>query len=94
MGARDGSAGMDRRRFVTGAATVAWATPLVLTLGAADAYAQGSPGACLGATNRPNGCPCSTSNQCTSGCCCDGAGPAPTGCVPAGDCTIALGDCL
>ena len=43
------SNGVDRRKFIKGAATVAWATPLVLTVGATSAHAQvPSPPNCLG----------------------------------------------
>jgi hypothetical protein len=71
MERQENSAGFDRRRFIKGAATVAWATPLVLSMGAGTAHAQPpSPGACLGANARPEGCPCTTSAQCLDGCCC------------------------
>jgi hypothetical protein len=70
MEERESSAGFDRRRFIKGAATVAWATPLVLSL-AGTAHAQvPSPGGCLGSTGRPEFCPCTTSAQCAQGCCC------------------------
>jgi hypothetical protein len=74
MEGREGSTNFDRRRFIKGAATVAWATPLILTMGASGASAQvgpvPSPGQCVGATGRPDGCPCTTGAQCDSGCCC------------------------
>jgi hypothetical protein len=79
MGQSD-SGELDRRRFLRRAATVAWATPLVLTLGASAAQAQVSPGACLGATGRPDGCPCFATSQCAGGCCCGAPGAQAGGC--------------
>jgi hypothetical protein len=70
MEGREGSGGVDRRRFIKGAATVAWATPLVLTLGATSARAQPSPTQCVPMTGRPEFCPCTASSQCADGCCC------------------------
>lgn len=84
---------LDRRQFVKVAATAAWATPLILTLGATPARAQlPSPGQCVGSTQRPNGCPCSTSAECASGCCCD-IGAGTSACAGAPGCAI-LGNCL
>lgn len=91
---REGSAGFDRRRFIKGAATVAWATPLILTLGASAANAQNlpvpSPAACIPAANKPEGCPCSSSAQCADGCCC---GPGAGGglCTSATTCATFVG---
>lgn len=98
MEERDNSSGFDRRRFLKGAATVAWATPLILTVGASAANAQlpvPSPGQCLGATNRPEGCPCTTASQCADGCCCGTGVGNPGGlCATAGDCNDVGGTCL
>jgi hypothetical protein len=93
MNDHEGSSGVDRRRFLRGAATVAWATPLVLTLGASQAGAQvGSP-ACAAAANRPNGCPCDTSGQCQGGCCCGPPG-GPGLCSTSALCANTPGDCV
>jgi anaerobic selenocysteine-containing dehydrogenase len=60
-----------RREFLKKAATVGWATPLILTLQASAAYGQPSPTDCAKPTNRPTFCPCTASSQCTVGACCD-----------------------
>ena len=60
--------GIERRRFLKGAATVAWATPLILTMTSGPAYAQ----SCL-----PNGGPC---DACQGMPCCDADPPADGGC--------------
>ena len=94
---RERSNGVDRRKFIKGAATVAWATPLVLTVGATSAHAQvPSPPNCLGATGRPQGCPCTTSSNCAGGCCCSAGGPigAAGGCTSASNCANLGGECL
>lgn len=62
--------GVERRRFLKGAMTVAWATPLVLTMTARQAGAQAM--SCI-----PNGAPC---DACTGMNCCDASGPADGGC--------------
>ena len=55
---------VDRRRFLKGAATVAWAAPVIVTLSASPAYArckpQGEVCSSLGA-----GGTCGTGNCCT-----------------------------
>ena len=63
---------MERRRFLRNAATVAWATPVIMTLGASGAQAQAvscvKPGAACG-----SGSPTPTNPCCdTTGlyCCC------------------------
>jgi hypothetical protein len=99
MEEREGSNSFDRRRFVKGAATVAWATPLILTLGAGAANAQlppgPSPAQCLGSTGRPEGCPCLTSAQCADGCCCSvDAGAPGGGCTSASNCNDLMGSCV
>jgi hypothetical protein len=90
------TAGFDRRRFIKGAATVAWATPLVLSLGAGTAHAQvPSPGQCIGAANRPEGCPCTTSAQCDDGCCCSAPGGPGGACTSAANCdTFPGSECI
>jgi hypothetical protein len=62
--------GIERRRFLKGAATVAWATPLILTMSAHQAGAQGM--SCL-----PNGGPC---DACFGMPCCDEDLPDDGGC--------------
>ncbi|HEY7874619.1 MAG TPA: hypothetical protein VIG64_05805 [Actinomycetota bacterium] len=66
---RDMAEGIQRRSFLRGAATVAWATPLILTMTAHPAGAQTS---CL-----PNGGPC---NACEGMRCCDADPPDDGGC--------------
>jgi hypothetical protein len=63
--------GLERRRFLKGAATVAWAAPMILTMAARPAGAQ------VGASCLPNGGPC---DACTGMNCCDADGPADGGC--------------
>jgi hypothetical protein len=55
----------DRRRFLRGAATVAWATPLILTVSASSAAAVTVP--CT-----PNGVACGDipTTCCAGNCCC------------------------
>jgi hypothetical protein len=60
--------GLERRTFLKGAATVAWATPLILTMASRPAAAA----SCL-----PNGGPC---DACAGMNCCDADGPADGGC--------------
>ena len=62
---------VDRRRFLKGAATVAWAAPVIATLSASPAYAACIPqnGLCSGAP--PN---CGTSDCCTGLSCKPGSG--------------------
>lgn len=62
--------GIERRRFLKGAATVAWATPLILTMTAHQAGAQAM--SCL-----PNSGPC---DACTGMPCCDADPPDDGGC--------------
>lgn len=62
--------GVERRSFLKGAMTVAWATPLVLTMTARQAGAQAL--SCI-----PNGAPC---DACEGMNCCDASGPADGGC--------------
>jgi hypothetical protein len=62
--------GIERRRFIQGAATVMWATPLILTLTADRANAQQA--SCL-----PNGGQC---DACTGLNCCDEDGDEDGGC--------------
>jgi hypothetical protein len=59
-----------RREFLKKAATVGWATPLILTLQASAAHAQPSPTLCAMPNNRPQFCPCDTSDQCADNLCC------------------------
>ena len=81
-----------RREFLKKAATVGWATPLIITLGATAAHGQVSPGACTVIAGRPDGCPCFTSEQCASGCCCSPFGSGDPGiCGAPGDCPSNLG---
>jgi hypothetical protein len=95
MDERQGSTGFDRRRFIKGAATVAWATPAILTLGAGSANAQvPSPGQCLGSTGRPENCPCSASSQCAGGCCCDYTSTGNGFCTTEGDCDTQPFSCM
>ena len=68
--ARPDAEGIERRRFLKAAATVAWGTPLILTMTARQASAQG--GSCL-----PNGGPC---DACVGMPCCDEDGPEDGGC--------------
>ena len=82
----------DRRRFIKGAATVVWATPLVLTLGASSANAQ-SPGSCLGDTGKGDGCFCTATSQCAAGCCCTFEGFFQL-CLTFSDCAFNEGTCL
>ena len=63
--------GLERRRFLKGAATVAWAAPMILTMSARPAGAQ------VGASCLPNGGPC---DACQGMNCCDASGPADGGC--------------
>ena len=67
--------GIERRRFLKGAATVAWATPLILTMTAHQAGAQGM--SCL-----PNGGPC---DACQGMVCCDADPPDDGGCCCSDD---------
>jgi hypothetical protein len=64
-------AGLSRRRFIKTAATVAWVTPVVLTL-SPDAAAQALPSwpVCKNDSPHPNGCYCGAPTNCESGCCC------------------------
>jgi hypothetical protein len=62
--------GIERRRFLKGAATVAWATPLILTMTAHQAGAQAM--SCL-----PNGGVC---DACQGMPCCDADLPDDGGC--------------
>ncbi len=62
--------GIERRRFLKGAATVAWATPLILTMTAHQAGAQAM--SCL-----PNGGAC---DACVGMPCCDADPPDDGGC--------------
>jgi hypothetical protein len=82
QGTVESKSGMDRRRFIKSAATVAWATPLILTMTAGRASAQTLP-SLFPCVNSPSGtgCPCSVSADCTSGCCC-GGGPFSLACAP------------
>lgn len=100
MEERQESTGVDRRRFIKGAATVAWATPLILTLGARSASGQvdppgPSPGECITDTGRPEGCPCTASSQCEDGCCCSVpvGNTGPGGCTSPGNCDDLQGAC-
>jgi hypothetical protein len=84
----------DRRKFIKGAATVAWATPLILTLGASQAGAQiPSPGSCVGAI-KDDGCPCVGSSDCTGGCCCTAPSFIGGLCTDSGTCGMLSGTCL
>jgi len=65
--------GIARRRFLKGAATVAWATPLILTMNPVPAHAQ----SCL-----PNGGPC---DACVGMPCCDADPPDDGGCCCSDD---------
>lgn len=98
MERRQQSTALDRRRFIKGAATVAWAAPVVLTLGASAAHAQlpaVSPAQCLGSSGRPEGCPCTTAGQCADGCCCTLDVTAPGGgCTSASNCDDLGGACI
>ena len=62
--------GIERRRFIQGAATVMWATPLILTLTADHANAQTM--SCI-----PNQSPC---DACQGVSCCDADPPDDGGC--------------
>lgn len=74
--------GMERRRFLKAAATVAWATPAILTLTANRAGAQ----SCV-----PQGAPC---DACTGVNCCVASGdPWPCCCSDAEDDTTCDGVC-
>ena len=61
--------GQARRRFLKQAATVAWASPLIVTMMSRTAHAQ--PGAFCGAITGLGGCdnspPCGTGFQCIPG---------------------------
>ena len=74
--------GIERRRFLKGAATVAWATPAILTLTANRAGAQ----SCI-----PQGSPC---DACVGvNCCIAGSDPLPCCCSDANDTTTCAGVC-
>lgn len=74
--------GMERRRFLKAAATVAWATPAILTLAANRAGAQ----SCV-----PQGASC---DACTGiNCCIAGSDPLPCCCSDANDVTTCAGVC-
>ncbi len=74
--------GMDRRRFLKVAATVAWATPAILTLSANRAGAQ----SCV-----PQGVPC---DACVGvNCCIAGSDPLPCCCSDPNDFTTCAGVC-
>src|SRR5918999_989320 len=62
--------GIERRRFLKGAATVAWATPMILTMTAHQAGAQAM--SCI-----PNNTPC---DACQGMPCCDEDPPDDGGC--------------
>lgn len=67
--------GVERRKFLKGAATVAWATPLVLTMGAGQAGAQtASTAPCIAIGMHCNACQgmpcCDVSGPQDGGCCC------------------------
>lgn len=100
-----GGNGVDRRKFIRGAATVAWATPLILSLSSVGdkAHAQvASQNPCGGLPGDGDGsvlelCPCADSDDCADGCCCTGGvNPFDQGglCATSGDCTTATGTCL
>jgi hypothetical protein len=77
----DSENGVQRRSFLKGAATVAWAAPVILTLGAGTAAA---------ASPLPAG-PCSAGADCLSGCCCKTTGNLTGLCSPvAGNCATVL----
>ena len=74
--------GMERRRFLKAAATVAWATPAILTLTANRAGAQ----SCV-----PQGAPC---DACVGvNCCIAGGDTTPCCCSDANDVTTCAGVC-
>lgn len=74
--------GMERRRFLKAAATVAWATPAILTLTANRAGAQ----SCI-----PQGAPC---DACIGiNCCIAGTDPLPCCCSDIDDITTCAGVC-
>ena len=74
--------GMERRRFLKAAATVAWATPAILTLAANRAGAQ----SCV-----PQGAPC---EACVGvNCCLAGSDTLPCCCSDANDTTTCAGVC-
>ena len=98
-----GSDGIDRRRFIRGAATVAWATPLILSMSTAGsrALAVSNPvcGDTPGSGNAAvlNNCPCLDSTDCVSDCCCGGGtGPlqGTVVCVSSATCASFMGDCV
>lgn len=73
---------MERRRFLRAAATVAWATPAILTLTANRAGAQ----SCV-----PQGASC---DACVGvNCCIAGSDPLPCCCSDANDVTTCAGVC-
>lgn len=73
---------IERRQFLKGAATVAWATPLILTVGGDTAGAQ----SCV-----PQGAPC---DACTGvNCCITNADPFPCCCSDADDTSTCAGVC-
>lgn len=78
-----GREGMERRRFLKSAATVAWAAPAILTLTANRAGAQ----SCV-----PQGAPC---DACPTGinCCIAGTDPLPCCCSDPNDVTTCDGVC-
>jgi hypothetical protein len=84
----------DRRKFLKQAATVAWATPLILTLGASAAHGQVSAGPCGAPTGQQDSCNCTTGTQCASGCCCTGNGQPFGFCLQSGDCPPNFFSCL
>lgn len=74
--------GMERRRFLKAAATVAWATPAILTITANRAGAQ----SCV-----PQGAPC---DACVGvNCCLAGSDSLPCCCSDANDVTTCAGVC-
>lgn len=75
--------GVERRRFLKAAATVAWASPLILTMTASRAGAQ----SCI-----PRGATCSA---CPGGlnCCIQGSDTLPCCCSNASDVTTCAGVC-
>jgi hypothetical protein len=75
--------GIERRRFLKGAAAIAWATPAILTLTASRAGAQ----SCV-----PRGAPC---DACAGGvnCCVQSGDPIPCCCSDPDDLTNCGGVC-
>ena len=71
---------VDRRRFLRGAATVAWATPVILSALTSPAGAQ------VNCTSPPfdNLCTCTQTSQCLAGSCCCQVGVTQPVCRPSG----------